>query len=158
MTPDAALFNQHVNDADFQSGIDSGMWGIQDHDPGYPAWPNVVIWVQAAPKSECPDKYFFKFNLSGYSATAPTACPWDVVTNTRLENSLWPKGSQFVSKTFNYNWKPHALYAPCDRVAMEGHEAWKTEFPELWWQPTFKITVYLNFLHRLLNSSDYAKS
>lgn len=158
MRPDTAIFNQHVNDADFQSGVDAGMWGIQDHDPGYPSWPLVTMWVQAAPKPGAPDKFYFRFDLNGYSATAPTACPWEPSGNTRLNNAMWPKGSQFVSKTFNHSWKPNALYAPCDRIAMEGHEAWRTEFPELWWQPTFKITVYLNFLHRLLNSADYAKS
>ena len=158
MRPDTLLFNQHVNDADFQSGIDQGMWGIQDYDPEYPAWPIVLIWIQATAKLGCPDKYFFRFDLNGYPSIAPTACPWDATTNVRLDNSMWPKGSQFVSKTFNFSWKPDALYAPCDRVAMPGHEPWQTEFPELWWQSSFKINAYLNFLHRLLNSSDYAKT
>ena len=80
------------------------------------------------------------------------------MTGERLESSLWPKGRNFVSNTFNPGWNPNALYTPCDRAAMAGHDGWKTQFPELWWQPHFKITVYLHFLHRLLNSKDYVNS
>lgn len=158
MNPDTAMFHQHVNAADFQMGVDNGMWGICNENSEYPTWPVVIIWVQATPKPNRPDKYHFSFNLAGYPNNAPTACPWNIESSNRLESSQWPKGSRFVSNTFNPGWNPGALYAPCDRLAMPGHEAWKTQFPDLWWQPDFKITVYLNFLHRLLNSSDYAKS
>ncbi|HEV2480601.1 MAG TPA: hypothetical protein VGS79_13085, partial [Puia sp.] len=91
-------------------------------------------------------------------AAAPTACPWDITTNRRLENAQWPHGPKLVTPTFNYGWNANALYAPCDRVAMVGHAQWQTQYPDLWWQPTFKITVYLHFLHQLLHSSDYARS
>ena len=158
MRPDTAIFHQHVNDVDFQTGIDNGMWGICDENSEYPTWPVVIIWIQAAPKSNRPDKYHFRFDLASYPSIAPTACPWDIETNNRLDNSFWPKGSQFVSNTFNPGWNACALYAPCDRIAMAGHDAWKTQFPDLWWQPSYKITIYLHFLHHLLNSSDYAKS
>jgi hypothetical protein len=158
MKPDTAIFHQHVNDGDFQTGVDQGMWGICNENSEYPTWPMVVIWVQAASKPNRLDKYHFRFDLAGYPSAAPTTCPWNIETGNRLDSSLWPKGSRFVSSTFNPGWNQNALYAPCDRVAMVGHHGWKTQFPDLWWQPTFKITVYLNFLHRLLNSSDYAKS
>jgi hypothetical protein len=158
MRPDTAIFHQHLNDPDFQTGIDNSMWGIYDENPEYPTWPVVIIWVRAVPKTNRPDKYYFKFNLSGYPSAAPTSFPWDVANNCRLDNSQWPRGQKFVSFTFNYSWNQEALYTPCDRTAMIGHDGWQTQFPDLWWQPSFKITVYLNFLYRLLNSSDYAKS
>lgn len=158
MRPDTAIFHQHIIDAEFLAAVDNGMWGIKDEDHQYPAWPVVLIWVQAAPKNNHPDKYYFRFDLSGYPNSAPTACPWNISTNNRLENNQWPRGRKFVSNTFNFGWNPNALYTPCDRIAMQGHDAWKAQFPELWWQPSFKINVYLNFLHRLLNSSDYANS
>lgn len=161
MKPELLLFNQHVEKAGFQTGIDKGMWGIHNDDPTRPTWPIVFMWVQAAVKSACPDKYYFKFDLSGYSAVAPTACPWDIEKDKELPAGEWPKGSKLVSFTFNPGWRPGglcALYAPCDRVAMAGHEGWRTQFPHLWWQPGFKITVYLHFLHFLLNSPDYANS
>lgn len=158
MRPDTAIFHQHITDTEFLAAVDSGMWGIKDEDHQYCTWPVVLIWVQAAPKNSRPDKYYFRFDLSGYPSSAPTACPWNISTNTRLENNQWPRGRKFVSNTFNYGWNPNALYAPCDRIAMQGHDAWRIQFPELWWQSSFKINVYLNFLHRLLNSSDYANS
>lgn len=156
MRPDLLQFKQHVSEAGFQIGVDSQMWGIHNEDPEYPTWPFVTIWVKAALKDNYPDKYYFRFDLSGYPSQAPTACPWDADSNIRLVNEKWPKGSKFVSNTFNPGWNPNALYAPCDRLAMPGHEGWQAVFPELWWQSHFKIQVYLHFLHRLLNSSDYA--
>ena len=154
MRPDAALFHEHIHNADFLAGADRGMWGIHNADAGYTTWPAVIIWVKAG----WPEAYHFKFDLAGYSGAAPTACPWNIDTHSRLDSSLWPRGSKFVSNTFNPNWNPNALYAPCDRIAMAGHQVWQAQFPDLWWQPSFRITVYLQFLYRLLNSSDYAKS
>lgn len=158
MRPDTAILHQHVNDADFQTGVDNGRWGISNENSEYPTWPVIIIWIKATPKTNGPERFYFRFDLSGYPSSAPTACPWNIETSTRLDNGSWPKGSRFVSNTFNPGWNPAALYAPCDRIAMQGHDGWRTQFPDLWWQPSFKITVYLNFLHRLLNSSDYAKS
>ena len=158
MRPDLLLFNQHVLESAFQTGVDNRMWGIENDDPARPPWPYVFIWVEAATKSDYPDRYYFRFDLNGYSNIAPTACPWDIVIDSRLASEKWPRGIKFVSNTFNPGWNPNALYAPCDRAAMPGHESWQQQFPELWWQSNFKIPVYLNFLHRLLNSADYANS
>jgi hypothetical protein len=158
LRPDAAMFQQHINEADFQLGIDNGSWGFLNSDEPLAGWPNVTIWVKAAKKANWPDKYYFSFELSGYPGQAATACPWNAETNARLDNSLWPRGNRFVSHTFNFGWNANALYAPCDRLAMQGHDGWREQFPELWWQPDFTITVYLNFIYHLLNSSDYAKS
>ncbi|MCC7302470.1 MAG: hypothetical protein IT233_07505 [Bacteroidia bacterium] len=158
MRPDLQLFNTHVEEAEFQIGVDNGMWGIVDDNPQRPTWPYVIIWVQASPKPNAPNMYYFRFELSGYSASAPTACPWDIDGNQRLPDNLWPKGNKFVSSVFRPSWNPNALYAPCDRLAMGGHGDWQARHPELWWQPTFKIDKYLHFLHRLLNSADYVNS
>jgi hypothetical protein len=158
MTPDQLLFRQHIQEPSFINGLERGMWGFGTDDMDFPQWPNIVLWVEAAPKPSRPDKYHFKFDLSGYPGAAPTACPWNAVNNTRLDNASWPKGAKFVSNTFNPAWNPCALYAPCDRLAMPGHEIWQAHFPELWWQPSFKLIIYLQFLHRLLNSSDYANA
>lgn len=154
MSLDRSMFQQHASEGFFLIAADESRWGIHQEL----TWPYVIMWVQALAKPGKPERFYFKFNLSGYPGTAPTACPWDIATNTRLDNSRWPKGNNLVSKTFNYGWRQDALYAPCDREAMKGHEAWQTQLPELWWQSNFKINVYLDFLHRLLNSADYARS
>jgi len=157
MNPDEALFRHHIAGAGFQAEVDLDKWGIAG-DNTFQTWPAVLIWVRAAEKPNCPDRYYFRFDLSGYPSSAPTACPWDFEKNSRLDNARWPRGSKYVSATFNYGWNQNALYAPCDRAAMPGHDSWRTQFPELWWTPDFDITVYLHFLFRLLNSPDYAKS
>jgi len=68
-----------------------------------------------------------------------------------------PKGLGNVTKVFNPEWNNGvALYAPCDRMAMPGHESWKPQFPNVWWQPGFTIVVYLDFVHSCLNRRKYA--
>ncbi|MBN8686139.1 MAG: hypothetical protein J0M10_03940 [Chitinophagales bacterium] len=158
MRPDLALFDQHMNEASFQSGIDAGQWGLMDPGATHTQWPKIIIWVRAASKPGKPDLFYFSFDLSGYPNQAPAACPWDPETRAALSPDRWPRGRKLINFTFNFSWNPTALYAPCDRIAMAGHDPWREQFPELWWQPHFKITVYLNYLHHLLNSSDYART
>ncbi len=80
--------------------------------------------------------------------------------NSGLDYARWPKGPGNVSSVFNPNWpqlnSATALYAPCDRAAMPGHEGWKEQFPCVWWQPEFTIVVYLEFIHSILNKKRYA--
>lgn len=158
MRPDAAIFHEHIQSAEFQAGVDRGDWGVHQENPEYPEWPIVVLWISALEKPGKPNRYYFRFDLNAYPQVAPTACPWNIATGARLDNGLWPRGSALVSFTFNFGWNATALYAPCDRVAMVGHDLWRTQFPDLWWQPSFQITVYLKFIHGLLHSSDYARS
>lgn len=158
MKADLLLFNRHVGEAEFQMGIDDGKWGLLDENPDRPTWPFCFIWIKAREKANHPEKYYFQFRLDGYPESAPNACPWDIEKDTSLPGNQWPKGLSLVSKVFNPQWNPNALYAPCDRLAIPGHDNWKTEHPNLYWRSTFKITVYVSFLFRLLNSDDYASS
>lgn len=91
-----------------------------------------------------------RFNLEGYPAKAPTGQPWDAENRGPLPNARWPRGSRHLNAIFNPNWNAAALYMPCDRVAMEGHDAWKQTFPEWWWTPRHTITHYLTFVSRHL--------
>ncbi|MDI1233378.1 MAG: hypothetical protein PSX81_03740 [bacterium] len=158
MSIDLLTFRKDLEEANFQIGIDKGMWNVADENLQCSTWPKVIIWIKAASKNDGPERYYFNFDLTGYPNTAPTCCPWSSVKDERLPDELWPKGIKVVSSVFNPGWNKTALYAPCDRVAMIGHENWKSEFPHLWWNPSFTIEKYLNFLYRILNSSDYANS
>lgn len=155
MTPDESLFKAHLEEAPFQSGVDAGRWGLQGEVNDI-VWPNPVLWV-AADKAIMPNaRIFLKFTADGYSATAPTSCPWDIGKNLRLEDPLWPKLSGKFAKVFRHDWNVrNALYAPCDRLAMAGHEHWKQQFPFWWWQPHFSIVKYLAFVHMCLNPTRY---
>ncbi|MBL4754465.1 MAG: hypothetical protein JKY52_12835 [Flavobacteriales bacterium] len=157
MSLDLDLFKEHVKSADFQIGVDSGRWDI-DSEPGFSEWPHVVIWVQATGKPQCPNRYHFRFLVDGYSQKAPNALPWDNENDKPLALEEWPNGGVRVNSVFNPSWKPNALYCPCDRVAMVGHETWKERHPDLWWNSESTITLYLDLLHQLLNSNEYANS
>jgi hypothetical protein len=154
MSVDENCFLDHLKSPPFQSGVDRGYWG-QLEDAADVKWPFVFIWVQAAPKAGCPERYVLRFELSGYPQQAPTSCPWDIKAGQPLEPGRWPRGPKFVSKVFNPGWRTNAIYAPCDRAAMCGHENWRQEHPGIWWESTFTIAIYLNFVHTLLNSQDY---
>lgn len=152
MSADLLLFNKHVEEASFQMGIDQGMWGIADENPHPLTSPSsVIIWIHAHKLPDGSNRLYLKFDITNYPSSAPTACPWNTESKSRLTNELWPKGSSRVTAVFNPNWNPNALYTPCDRLAMAGHDPWKPIFPHLWWRSDFKIDVYLNHIHGLLN-------
>ena len=155
MTPAESAFRAHIGESPFLEGVDREKWGLHG-DSSDVQWPNPLIWVQAAPKTNCPDRVYLRFDLIGYPSDAPTACPWDIAKNATLDFAKWPRGRRYVSKVFNPRWnKGKALYAPCDRLAMIGHEQWKKTHPADWWSSSDSIEKYLNFVHGLLQLEDY---
>lgn len=155
MTPEETLFRAHLEDVPFRSGVDRGRWGLPDG--AEIVWPHCILWVQCEPRFYAPGRVCLRFELTGYPSTAPNSVPWDGEKNEVLPNEKWPKGHGHVSKVFNPGWNSRALYAPCDGVAMAGHEPWKTAQSQWWWTADSEITLYLEFVHRCLNPLDYAK-
>jgi hypothetical protein len=153
MGPDERLFRQHLEGAPYLIGVEEGRWGGEESSPLL--WPHIVFWVQALVKPGCPDRYHLKFELSNYPKQAPTAMPWDFEKSTQLAVDKWPRGGRFVSDVFKHGWKKDALYAPCDRLAIEGHPAWPQEHPADFWRPKHTICNYLEYIYRLLNSKEY---
>jgi len=154
MGADSELFWAHVELPEFQAGLDNGYWCLLQEKNSV-EWPFVLIWVKAATKANCPDRYVFRFDLASYPQQAPTACPWDMDKNAPLAPNQWPRGPHHVSKVFKPGWRTTALYAPCDREPMKDHGQWRQTHRGLWWESTFTIVVYLRFIHRLLTSEDY---
>jgi hypothetical protein len=156
MKPNESLFKAHLESAAFLAGSDAAKWGIHGTmDKIDLAFP--VLWVRADKRVLVDAKIYLRFTIDNYPQSAPTGCPWDVNAHAKLPTAQWPKGGT-ISAVFNPAWNDHALYAPCDRVAMEGHEAWKTSSSQWWWQPTFTIVNYLEFVHVCLNPADYENS
>ncbi|MGX5849250.1 DUF7665 family protein [Mesorhizobium sp. PL10] len=60
-----------------------------------------------------------------------------------------------LAAAFNPNWNAPALYLPCDRMALPGHEQWIVEHPELLWKPARGIVHYMEIIHELLASFAY---
>lgn len=148
MTPDERAFQGDLEKGAFRMGQIEGRWHLYGVN-----WPFVLIGVTAKDGHEI----VLRFNCSGYPQTAPTAGPWDVSRSTILAFDRWPrsKGGR-VSAVFNPNWKSGtALYLPCDREAIGGHENWRTEMPSKLWNPTTGIVHYLELVHELLNCGDY---
>ena len=156
MSPDEAVFRDHIEDAPFQAGVDISKWGFHGGTAEI-IWPHPIFWVGADADLISGGRVFLRFTTDGYPQAAPTACPWDIERNSRLDPALWPTGPGSVAKVFNPNWNNGvALYAPCDRLAMSGHESWKTQFPSVWWGQSSTIVVYLEFVHSCLNRRKYS--
>ena len=144
MRPDILQFNEHVNSVEFQAGVNANMWGIKYDDLERPTWPCIYIWIRALPIPTKPEKYFFKFDLTGYTATAPTACPWDIDKDIMLPLCDRPNNSASIIAVFQSGFQQsQCLYTPLDRLAQIGHDPWKTQHPDLWWKPNFTIQTYV---------------
>ena len=156
MKPNESLFKNHLESAPFLAGCDSGKWGLHGSleaiDIAFP-----ILWVRADKRVLPGGKLYLRYTIDNYPQLAPSGCPWDISANAKLAPALWPKGGT-ISTIFNPSWNDHALYAPCDRLAMQGHEAWRTLAPQWWWQPTSTIVKYLEFVHVCLNPADHENS
>jgi len=118
------------------------------------AWPFVYITITANDGHE----YVFRFNCAGYPQSPPTAGPWDVTQSRVLPFAQWPRsGGGRLGAVFRTDWKNGtALYLPCDRESITGHDNWRTEMPSKIWKPAEGIVQYLELVHELLNSGDYS--
>lgn len=150
VAPDLSLFQSHLEEAPFIAGTEAGRWGLLP-DEDFAQWPHCRIWVRSDPRFTADGCVVLRFNLDDYPAKAPTAQPWDAVANAPLPKERWPHGSAHVNAVFNPNWNTTALYMPCDRTAMSGHDGWKQTFAQWWWTPKHTITAYLTFVFRTLN-------
>jgi hypothetical protein len=149
-TPDERTFRQHLEAGAFLRGAARGRWRLIKV-----AWPHAVIAVSAATREGSPSEYGFRFELTNYPQVAPTAQPWDLEHDRLLEPTRWPTGRSRLAGAFNPGWNPQAIYIPCDRLAIQGHDGWRTKHPSMIWRPTGDITQYLVVLYELLNSGDY---
>ena len=148
MAPDEKAFRADVAKAMFRAAVAEKRWRLLDI-----TWPHVLIAVTARDGRE----HVLRFNCAGYPATPPTAGPWDVKHNAVLVFDLWPrsKGGR-LGAVFRTDWKGGtALYLPCDRVSIEGHDNWRTEMPSKIWRPSAGIIQYLELVHELLHCRDY---
>lgn len=151
MSPDERVFREHVTSTRFREGVERGRWRIV----GEIAWPVVLVAVAAAPRDGAPPEHAVRFDLTGYPETAPTATPWNPAAGGVLEQELRPKGER-VGRVFRIDWENgKALYAPFDRVALNSHPNWKTQYPRQAWNSTRDLTWLLQILHEMLNNDDY---
>jgi hypothetical protein len=118
------------------------------------AWPFIYIAVTAS--DGC--AYVLRLNCAGYPQAPPTGGPWSLEKDTILPFDRWPrsKGGR-VGTVFRTNWKNGtALYLPCDRESITGHDNWRHELPSKIWRPAAGINQYLELVYELLNCPDYS--
>lgn len=149
-SPDERAFRAHLDEGAFQLGVDHSRWRLVSI-----AWPFSVIAVSASPRAGSPSEYGFRFELTNYPRGGATAQVWDLGSDRPLPGSSWPTGKSRVAAAFNPAWNPAALYIPCDRAAISGHEQWQHQHPTLLWSISEGILSYLRVIHELLNSGDY---
>lgn len=148
MAPDEKALRADLESGRFLAGEARKRWRLVAMQ-----WPFVLIGVSARDDNE----YVLRFECSGYPQLPPTARLWDPGQSAPLELSRWPKGSGRIAAVFRSDWKEGtALYLPCDRVAIEGHDNWRTEHPSKIWNPSKGITQYVEIVHELLQSRDYS--
>lgn len=147
MQPDEIVLRADLVSARFLSGEDRNRWQLRDLQ-----WPYLIVDVIARDNRS----YTFRLECSGYPANAPTGTFWDLDTNTRLSFDRWPTGGERIQLAFKPGWKDgNALYIPCDRESFIGHDAWISQYPQIIWNPTRGITLYLEVVFDLLQSRDY---
>lgn len=151
----------HIESPLFQRGIDTEKWGFVEPIENIESnWPNLIIWVKPAVSENRTDKYYLRFDLSGYPKKAPTATLWNIENDQKLPRSQWPKGkNKLVNSVFKQGWKNgDCLYVPFDRKSCQGsHQRnWQKKHPHLMWEAG-KDTIhkYVSYIHKILNSRDY---
>ena len=150
-SPDERSLREHVSSVRFQEGVGRGRWRVM----GDIVWPIVLVAVAAGQRDNAPSEYVLRFDLTGYSETAPTATPWNPTTGDVLEQELRPKGER-VGHVFRTDWEHgKALYAPFDRLALSSHSDWSKKYPRRVWDSSKDLTWFLQILHEMLNNDDY---
>jgi hypothetical protein len=146
------VFRAHAVSGAFVKAVKEGKWRVASVN-----WPIVMVKIAPAIREGAPNSFSFRFDLTGYPSSPPTARPWSADGEGPLGDGRWPSGGQRVSAVFNPGWNNGvALYLPCDRLAAAGHPNWVTQYPYWIWSPTDTICKYLRIVHELLNSNEYS--
>jgi hypothetical protein len=147
--PDERAFRADVGKPAFQLAQSESRWRLVGI-----AWPFAQIAVTASDGREC----VLRLNCAGYPQQPPTGGPWDPDRDVILPFNRWPrsKGGR-VSTVFRPDWKGGtALYLPCDRESITGHDNWRRELPSKIWRPVAGVNQYLELVYELLNCPDYS--
>lgn len=147
MQPDERALRADLESARFLSGEDKERWKLLSLK-----WPYLFVDIRAKDGRH----FTLRLDSSGYPANPPTGTFWDTVTGCRLSFDKWPAGGERIQLAFKPSWKDgNALYIPCDRESIAGHDAWVSQYPQMIWNPSRGITMYLEIVHNLLQSRDY---
>ncbi|MES9841938.1 MAG: hypothetical protein ABW134_15385 [Candidatus Thiodiazotropha endolucinida] len=146
MSADHVKLLEHLEQAPFVVGEMNGRWRL-----GGISWPFVFVDVLAR------DKRVFTLRLQcdGYP-NLPTGAFWDMANSRWLPACRWPRTGARFGSALRTDWQGGtALYIPCDRNSIAGHEQWLELYPAWCWDPVIGIARYLEVVWTMLNGEDY---
>lgn len=146
VSPDHAVLLDHLERAPFVMGEMNGRWRLRGI-----TWPFVFIDVRARDKRE----FTLRLQCDGYPGL-PTGAFWDLVNSTWLPAQRWPRTGARFGTALRTDWQGGtALYIPCDRNSIAGHEQWLQLHPAWAWDQGVGIARYLEVVWTMLNGEDY---
>lgn len=144
--PAHAALLAHLEEAPFLMGAMNGRWRLRSI-----MWPITFFDVRARDGQE----YTLRLDCSGYPQ-APTGAFWDNAGATWLPGPRWPRAGSRFGAALRSDWQGGtALYVPCDRASLPGHEQWLELHPAWAWDPKVGASRYLNVVWTMLNGEDY---
>lgn len=131
----------------FVAGEFDGRWRLQEV-----AWPNLLVDVFARDGR----RFALRLNCEGYPNVAPTGAFWDSQRGSWLAADRWPRAGSRFGAALRTDWQGGtALYIPCDRLSINGHEQWLQLHPAWVWDTVVGVTRYLDVVWTLINGADY---
>jgi hypothetical protein len=142
-----AALGAHIEGARFLQGADKGYWELEAL-----AWPHALFTVTARDGSA----FLLRLDCAGYPDSAPTGTFWDKEAGAPLRAAQWPRAGPRVGQSLRTDWQGGtALYIPCDRLSIVGHDNWRSLYPAWLWDSVVGIAKYLELIHNLINGADY---
>jgi hypothetical protein len=146
-SPDEVALREHLESGAFLSGDSAGRWSLRSV-----VWPYVTVDIVARNG----DVYTLRLQCDGYPQTPPTGTFWNVTKNAQLEASQWPRVGSRAGQALRTDWQAgSALYIPCDRKSIVGHDKWNQLYPAWIWNPRVGLVRYITVVWELLNGDDY---
>lgn len=150
---DAALLQgqraleSHLEMAPYLLGEVNGRWKFRRID-----WPFALFEVFARDGRP----YTIRLECDDYPGM-PTGAFWDAQRNCWLAPNRWPRAGARFGAALRSDWQGGtALYIPCDRRSIAGHEQWLQLHPAWAWDPSVGVARYLEVVWTMLNGDDYA--
>lgn len=136
------VLRDHLRSAPFLSGEDEGRWQLREI-----CWPYVLVDLLAYGD----ERFTLRVRCDGYPGQAPTGTFWDATSNAPLAPTQWPRSRTNCGQALRTDWQGGtALYIPCDRQSISGHDQWAQLYPAWLWDPSVGLTRYLTVVSTLL--------
>ncbi len=153
MAPDERALHEHLRGGRFQAGVAAGRWRLISV-----TWPAAVVAVSAAAAQQQPGRVRAPVRAQRLPArTRPPAACGTPPRTPRCPLSRRPKGERAAQLFRTDNWLGGgtAMYAPWDRMGLQAHAGWATDYPHDAWNPARDLSFILAKVHEVINAGDY---